>query len=132
MILDRLKHASENLQAQVFFIAEAITSSLDHTNLVVQAFHKTKGYLVLGLTIRCDTIPVIRDHQGKLFVGSQTLPLQRIAPVLEEPSGPALGLVVPKLSKRFLEHVSGIEPAVGLKQQPQAVTSVGAEVFSVR
>jgi len=132
MVLDRLKHARENLQAQVFFIAEAITASLDHTNLVVQTFDKTKGYLVLGSAVRCDAVPVIRDHHGKLFVGSQTLPLQRIAPVLEEPSGSALRLIVPKLSERFLEHVSGIEPLVGFKQQPQAATSFGAQVFSVR
>jgi hypothetical protein len=76
MILDRLKHASENPQAQVFCIAEGITASLDHTDLVVQTFDKTKGYLVLGSAVRCDAVPVIRDHLGKLFVGLELLPIR--------------------------------------------------------
>jgi len=38
-------------------------------------------------------------HVGELLVGFQSLPFERRAPVLEEPSCPALVLVAPELSK---------------------------------
>ena len=88
-----------------------MTSSLDHTDLVVQTFDKTKGYLVLGSAVRGDAVPVILDHHGELFVGPQALPLQRIAPVPKN-VWPTLRLIVPAV-QTFPEHVSGIEPLVG-------------------
>jgi hypothetical protein len=41
---------------------------------------------------------------------------ERLAPVLEEFPRPGFPVVVPKLAKGLLQHVSGIEPLVGGQQ----------------
>src|SRR5882724_4599682 len=112
MILDLLQHASENL--------------------VIEAFHKAECYFILGPAVRCDAIPVALNHLGKLLVGLETLPFERIAPVVKEPSGPALRLIVPKLPKSLLEHVGRVVSLVGSKQHPQAAPSFVGEILSVR
>ena len=38
---DRRQHTSQNLQAQVFLVAQAIRTPLKDTNLVVEAFDKS-------------------------------------------------------------------------------------------
>src|SRR4030095_13914240 len=87
---------------------------------------------ILRLAVRCNAIPVTLNHLGKLLVGLETLPFERITPVVKEPSGPALRLVVPKLPKGLLEHVGRVESLVGFKQHPQAAPSFVGEILSVR
>src|SRR5262245_25278905 len=68
------------------------------------------------------------DHASKLLVGLEPLPLEGVAPVVEEAAGPALPLVVPELAERLLEDVGGVEPAVGGQEQLQRLTPFVAEV----
>ena len=63
------EHASEDFQAQVFLIPEAISASLDDANLVVQALDESQGHLVVGMAIGHDAVPMSLDHGGKFFVG---------------------------------------------------------------
>ena len=63
------------------------------------------------------------DHLSKLLVGLETLPLEGIAPVDEEPSSPPFRLVVSELPKRLLEDVGRVQPFIGLQQHLQAPVS---------
>jgi hypothetical protein len=54
------------------------------------------------MKIAINTIPVPFDHFRKLLIGLQTLPLECLLPVVEEPPRPAFGLVTPQLTKGFL------------------------------
>ena len=98
-ILNLREHARQNLQAQVFLVAQSVSPPLQNPNLVVQSFNKAQRYLVLRLTVSSNPIPVAKDHQSEVLVGSQTLPLQSIYPVLHEPSRPAFIAVTTSLAK---------------------------------
>ena len=110
------EHARQNLQAQIFLVAQSISPSLQNTNLVIQSFDKAQRHLVLRLTIGSDAIPVANDHQGEILVRLQALPLQSRPPVLHEPSCPAFLLVIPQLAERFLQQIGCVQPLVDFKQ----------------
>ena len=78
------KHGREDFQPQVFFVTQAIRSSLDDANLVVESLDEAERDLVLGSAIGGDAIPMTLDHLGELLVGLETLPLQAGLPILEE------------------------------------------------
>lgn len=99
------QHTGEYLQAQIFFVAQPVGTSLKDPDLVVQALDETKGDLVLWLTVGSNAIPMPLDHLGEFLMGLQPLPLQARPPVLKEPPCPALALVAPQLPEGLLEQV---------------------------
>ena len=42
------EHAGKDLQAQVLLVTQTVSSFLEDTDLVVQAFDEAEGHLVLG------------------------------------------------------------------------------------
>ena len=92
---------------------------MKHTDLVVEAFDKTQRHFVFRLAIGSNPIPMGIDHLGKFLVRFQALPLELIAPVLEELSRPGFPGVAPKLAERLLQHVRDIKSLVGSKQYPK-------------
>jgi len=75
---------------------------------------------------------MLLDHARELHVGLKPLPLERVAPAIEETPGPALGLVVPELAKGLFQKVGYVEPLVYHKQFSQRPASFQGEVLSVR
>src|SRR5215471_3151704 len=116
---DGRQHAGEDLQAEVFLVAEAVRAALEDADLVVQALDEPEGDLVVWAAVRRDPVPVPVNHRGELLVGSQALPFEGGSPVLEEAAGPTLPSVVPELAERFLEEVRRVQPLVGREQRPE-------------
>lgn len=83
------QHTGEYLQAQIFFVAQPVGTSLKDPDLVVQALDETKSDLVHWLTVGGNAIPMSVDHLSKLLVRFQPLLLQARPPILEEPPRPA-------------------------------------------
>src|SRR5215470_3490240 len=81
---DGRQHAGEDLQAEVFLVAEAVRAALEAADLVVQALDEPEGDLVVRAAVRRDPVPVPVNHRGELLVGSQALPFESGSPVLEE------------------------------------------------
>src|SRR5665213_2583704 len=129
---DRRQHARQYLQTQVLFVAQAVCSPLNHANLGVQTLDKSQSHFVLGMAIRGDAVPVPLDHGRELLVGSKTLPLQGVAPVVEETTRSLFRAIIPELAERFLEQVGGVEPPVGLEQDLQGSAARAAEVAAMR
>jgi hypothetical protein len=126
------QHAGQDLQPQVFFVAESISAPLKDADLVVETLHETERDLVLGPAVGGNPVPMSLDHRGKLLIGGQALPAEGFSPVVEEPTGPFFVPVIPQLLERFLQQVGRIQPFVGL-QQPAEVGSPGtAQVFPAR
>src|SRR5438552_19124434 len=71
------------------------------------------------------------NHCGELFVGLESLPLERRSPVLEEAPRPALPLVIPELPEGFLEQVSGVQSLVGSEQPPERGATLQAQTLPV-
>ena len=71
-ILNLREHAPENLQPEILLIAPPVGPTLQNLNLVVQSFDEALRHLVLGLTVGSDAVPVTNNHQGEVFVGSQS------------------------------------------------------------
>src|SRR3972149_4750875 len=90
--LELRQHAGENLQSQVFLVAQSVCSTLDDADLVVDAFDEAERDFVLGFAIGGDTVPMPIDHFGEFLVGFEALPLQTRPPVLEEAPCPTLAL----------------------------------------
>src|SRR5271165_1743332 len=122
------QHAREDLQPEIFFIAETIGSPLDGTNLVVDALYETQRHLVLLVAIGFDAVPVGFNHPGEFLEGLQTLPAERFAPLVEETSCPPRVVVIPQLAKRFLEQVGFVQPLVGPEQELECRSAIGREV----
>ena len=66
---DLRQHASQDLKAKVLLVVQTIGSSLDDTNLIVEALDKTQRGLIFGLAVSGDALPVTVYHAGKLLVG---------------------------------------------------------------
>ena len=111
------QHAGENLQSQVFLVAQSVCSALDDTNLIVESFHESERDFVLWPAVGGDSIPVPFDHCSEFLVGFEALPLQACPPVLEEAPCPALALVLPELT-------DGPRPATGLPEQVRRIQSL--------
>lgn len=71
------------------------------------------------------------DHLGKRFIGGQPLPLQRRLPILKKLPCPSLFLIIPELTKRFLQKIGGVQPLVCSQQLPQRLAPVQSQVFPV-
>ncbi len=132
MLSDRRKHTGKNLEAQVLFVAQTVGASLKDPDFVVEAFDETESNFVLGFAVGRNSIPVVIDHGGELLVGSQTLPFQGCAPVLEKATCPAFGLVVPELSECLFEHIGSVQAFVGFEQKLQGLAALAGKVLSVR
>src|ERR1700690_4260040 len=74
------QHARENLQSEVFLIAQSVRSPLNDANLVVQSFHESERDLVLWLAVGGDPIPMSINHLSKFLVGFESLPLEAPPP----------------------------------------------------
>src|SRR5450759_78610 len=72
------------------------------------------------------------NHLSEFFVGFQALPLQARAPVLEESPRPALALVIPELTERFLEKICRVQALVGRQQGLQRTLAVQVEILPAR
>jgi hypothetical protein len=48
--LQRWQHAGENLEPQIFFVAQAVGAALDHTDLVVEPLDVTTRFDMTKLT----------------------------------------------------------------------------------
>src|SRR5260370_15299372 len=129
---DRGQHAAEDLEAQVLLVAKAIRPALDDAHLVVEPLDEAEGDPVLGGTVGRDAGPVTLDHLRELFVGLEALPLERLAPVLEEAPGPALAGVVPKLAEGLLEEVGGVEAPVRRQQELERLAPLQRQVLATR
>src|SRR3989442_343279 len=129
---DRGQHAAEDLEAQVLLIAEAVGPALDDAHLVVEPLDEAEGDLVLGGTVGRDAVPVTLDHLRELLVGLEALPLERLAPVLEEAPGPSLAGVVPKLAEGLLEEVGGVEAPVRGQQELERLAPLQRQVLATR
>ena len=72
----RWQRTREHLESQVLFIANAVATTLDHADLVVQPFDKSERHLVVRLTVGRDALPVTFDQRGELFERLQALPAE--------------------------------------------------------
>src|SRR5215471_1745365 len=115
---ERRQHASEDFQPQIWLVAQAIGTALDHPDFVVKSFHEAERDLVLRATVGRDAVPVAVDHLGEFLVRFEPLPLEPRLPVLEETPRPAFAFIAPQLSKTLLENISRVESLVGRKQCP--------------
>ncbi len=108
--------AGEDLEAQVFLITQAVSAPLDDADLVVESLDEAGGDLVLWMAVGGDAVPVPLDHFSELFVRFESLPFERVAPIVKASSCPALPLIAPQLTEGLLEELSGVESLVGREQ----------------
>ena len=111
---------------------QAVGSTLDDADLVVQAFDEAQGDLVFGFAVGGNAVPVPLDQGGELFVGFQPLPLQLRAPVLEELPRPGLAVVIPQLGEGLLEQIGGVQPLVGGQQELEVLAGWAFEILRMR
>lgn len=104
MISDLRKHTTEDFESQVFLISQPVSSALEDTDLIVQAFDEAEGDFVLRLAVGGESVPVPIDHVGELLVGFEALPLQLRTPVLEELPCPGFAAVIPQLPRAESAH----------------------------
>ena len=74
VILGIFDKRSKHFETKIFFILDAISPTLNHTDLVIQTFHEPKRYFVFGMAIANDSIPVAFDHSSKFLKRFQTDP----------------------------------------------------------
>src|SRR5258708_15926232 len=107
-----MKHACENLEAEIFFVAQAVGASLEDSDFVVEAFDEAERDLVFGFAVGGDTVPVAINHVGEALVGSEALPFEAGSPVVEEAPRPALPPLVPEFAEDLLEDVGRVAALV--------------------
>ena len=110
-VLDFWQHAAEYFEPEVFLVTQPVSPALNHTDLVVESFHEAQRHFVFRLAVSSDTIPMGVDHLSEILVRLQALPLELIAPVLEEFPRPGFPVVVPELTSALdlLAHVLHLE-----------------------
>ena len=91
------QHAGEDLEPEVFLVAQAVGAALKDTDLVVQPFDEAQSDFVFGFAVGRNPAPVPLDQGGEVFVGFEPLPFELLAPVVEELSGPRFAVVIPEL-----------------------------------
>src|SRR6266576_2419228 len=84
--------------------------------------------MIILVAIRLDAVPVAGNHRCKPLEWLQSLPAQRLPPLLEETPRPARRAVIPQLAEGFLEEVSRVQPLVRLEQQSEGRPSVRFQV----
>ena len=100
---DRGQCAGQDFQSEILLVPQAVRPSLENADLVVQPLDIPQRGLVLRAAVGRDSVSVSLDQRRKLLVGRQALPLERVSPVVEEPSGLGFFPVAPQLLERFLE-----------------------------
>ena len=130
-LIEVRKHASQDFEAKVFLVSQAVSPSLNDPDLVVQAFDKAKGDFVLRLAVSGDAFPVTLDHPGEFFKRLQALPLQGSLPGVEEFPGASFVAVVPEPAELFFEKVGGVKPLVGRQEVFESVAAVAFKVLPV-
>src|SRR6516165_5793603 len=130
--LQRWQHAGENLEPQIFFVAQAVGAALDHPDLVVEPLDEAERDLVLKPAVGGDTVPMTIDHLGELLIRLKPLPLEAGAPIVEEAPRPPLALVAPQLAETLLEDIGSVEPLIGRKQRLQSLLAVEREILLAR
>ena len=110
------QHRSENLESQILFVSQSVSSPLYDTNFVVQPFNESQRDFVFRSAVSGDTIPMLLDHLRELLIGSKPLPFERRLPVLKEAPRPTFALVAPQLTEGLLKQVGGVESLVGTQQ----------------
>ena len=78
------QHAGENLEAEIFFVAQPVGSSLKDADFIVEAFDEAERDLVLRFAVGGDAVPVAIDQVGEAPIGSEALPFEAGSPVVEE------------------------------------------------
>jgi hypothetical protein len=126
------QHTGEDLQAQIFFVAQSVGTALDDPALVVQALDESEGNLVRGLAGRSDSVPMALNQLGELFVGLQPLPFEGSAPVLEDAPCPALALGAPELAAGLREQGGRVHALGGGQQGLQCLAAFQGEIFTAR
>ena len=76
-------------------ILDTVSSALDDTDLVVHAFHESKGDLVIRMTVTDDAVPVVFNESSKLLEGFKPLPAQLVFPSFKELPGPGWVGIIP-------------------------------------
>ena len=110
-------------------ITESVSSALEDTDLVVEAFDETQRDLVLGFAVSGDSIPMPIDHLSKLLIGFEPLPLEARAPVLEEFPSPSFTLVIPELTERLLEQLCGVQALISCQQSPEPFAALQRQIL---
>src|SRR6266571_4071040 len=129
---DRGQHAAEDLEAEVLLVTEAVRPALDDAHLVVEPLDEAEGDLVLDGAVGGDAVPVALDHLRELLVRLEPLPLERVAPILEEVPGPALAGVVPELTEGLLEQVGGVDALVRREEKLERAAPCQSRVLVTR
>src|SRR5258708_30175771 len=80
---ERWQHAGEDFGRKVLFIEQPVCSLLDDADFAVEPLDEAQRDFVLRFAVGGDAIPMTVNHVGELFVGLQSLPLERCAPVFE-------------------------------------------------
>ena len=115
----------------MLLVAQAVSPTLHDPDLVVEGLDEAECDLVLGLAVGRDPVPVSVEHRREAFEGLEPLPLERGAPVLEEPPRPALARVAPQLPERLLEQVGRVQPLVRGQEELQAALALKGQVLAM-
>ncbi len=122
---------TEDFEAEVFLVTDAIGAALDEADLVVDALDEAKADLVIHFAVGDDAVPMPLNQGGELFQGLQALPSQLSFPVVEELSGPRWMLIGPEVAEGFFEEVSLEEPLVGIEEGSQRFAAFRSEMIPV-
>jgi len=79
---ERRPEGCDDLEVQVMVVAIPIGTTLQESDLIVQAFDHAETDLVVGIAVRDDALPVALDHVGKAFVARRKLRLPPSNPLL--------------------------------------------------
>ena len=71
-MLQYRQHAGENLEQEVFFVAQTVGAPLDHADIVVEPLDEERETLFSG-RLGGNPIPMPVDHRGKHLIGLETL-----------------------------------------------------------
>lgn len=116
-LFDLRKHASQDLQLEVFLVMQAVAASLDKTDLIVQSRDELEQDFVARIAVVDESIPVLLDHLGESFLGvEEALPFQPRPPVLEEFPRLRLAAIIPNLPEELLQQIGGVELFVRREQ----------------
>src|SRR5271157_5815875 len=127
--LQSWQHAGENLEAEIFFVAQAVGSALEDADFIVEAFDEAERDLVFRFAVGGDAVPMAIDQVGEALVGPEALPFEAGPPVLEETPRPTLAPVIPELAECLLEDVGRVEALVGGEQNFERAFALQGEVF---
>ena len=82
------------------------------------------------LTVGGDAAPVFFNHGGELFVWTEVLVVQLVAPGVEESAHVVRVGVVPKLLELLAQKIGDVQTRVGLQKAFKVLAPVVGQVFS--